>query len=77
MIKLLNIKEQTSEAGLSSLEILRWKKGAILYEDDEIVNYSLARRLKVKISDEMLELSQIAKIEVIQDKNDLTFQISI
>jgi predicted transglutaminase-like protease len=76
MMKFLNIKEQTSEADLSSLEILRWKKGAILYEDNEIVNYSLARCLKVKISGGMLELSQIVKLQVIQDKKDLTFRIS-
>jgi hypothetical protein len=74
--KLLNITEQMSEVNMRSLEILRWKKGAILYEDNEIVNYSLARLLKLKISDEMLETSQIAKLEIIPDKEDLRFRIS-
>ena len=27
-----------------------WENGAILYEDDELVNYSLARYLKMRIS---------------------------
>jgi predicted transglutaminase-like protease len=76
MMKLLNIKEQASEADLSSLIISRWKKGAILYEDNEIVNYSLSRLLKKRISDQRLELSQITKLQITQDKDDLTFRIS-
>jgi predicted transglutaminase-like protease len=77
MMKLLNIREQATEADLLSLEILRWKNGATLYEDNEIVNYSLARRLKVEIFGAILEPSQIARLGIIQDKNDLTFRISL
>lgn len=76
MTQLLNIKEETADANLSSLEIPRWKKGAVLYEDNEIVNYSLSQGLKAKIASEMVELSQITKLEIMQEKNDLTFRIS-
>jgi len=75
MMKLLNIKEQTSEADLSSLEILRWKKGATLYEDNEIVNFSLARRLETRISSELIRINQITGIEISRQKYDLTFLI--
>jgi predicted transglutaminase-like protease len=75
MAKLLNVKEQTSNANWSSLEILRWKKGGMLYEDNEIVNYSLSQLIKNEILGERLELSQITKLEVIQDKNDLIFRV--
>jgi hypothetical protein len=74
---LLKINEQTSEANLLPLEIYEWKKGAVLYEDNEIVNYSLARLLKSKILGEKLELSQIANLEVIPEGKDLKFQITL
>lgn len=77
MTKYLSIKEQNEDTEVSSIELSPWKKGAILYEDNEIVNYSLARRLKMQISEEMLELNQITKLEVIQNKDDLLFKISL
>lgn len=76
MTELLNIKEQPDDKTISLQKPIPWKNGAILYEDNEIVNYSLARRLKAEFSGEMFELSQIAKLEAIQDKNDLIFRIS-
>jgi len=78
MAKLLNIKEESSNEGnLSSLKILTWSQGSMLYEDDEIVNYSLSQLIKKNILDEMLDLSQITKLEVIQDNNDLVFWIKL
>jgi predicted transglutaminase-like protease len=71
---LLSIKIQTTEDD-SSVKIRR-KKGAILYEDDEIVTYSFAQWLKMKISDEVLDLSQITNLEIVQEKEDLVFDIS-
>lgn len=76
MKRLLGIHESAIGKKSSSLEILRWKKGAILYEDNEIVNYSLAQRLKNRISGEMLDLNQVAKLEVIKNKDDLIFRIN-
>ena len=78
MSKLLNIsKERKGDKEGSSLKLPRWKKGAILYSmNDEIVNYSLVRALKKKISAELIELNRITKLEI-QEKNDnLEFQIS-
>ena len=76
MTRLLNIKEsEDGDSEVSLLELLRWKRGAVLYEDNEIVNYSLARRLKMKISGEMLELNQATKIEIDRDKGDLIFRV--
>ena len=74
MRKLLEIKESITDEALSILEI-RWKKGSILYEDEEIVNYSLSRWLRAKISSEVLELNKITKLEVVQDKNDIIFRV--
>lgn len=76
MTKLLNINEQTVDKTISFQESITWKNGAILYEDDEIVNYSLARYLKAKISDELLEVGQVTNLEVTKNKDDLIFQIS-
>lgn len=75
MTKLLDIREQTG-VGASLLEMkILLKRGATLYEDNEMVNYSLARRLKTKISGEMLELCQVTKLEITRDRDDLTFRI--
>jgi predicted transglutaminase-like protease len=76
MTELLNINPQAyDEVRYSSVEIRR-QKGVKRYEDDEIVNYSLARWLKMKLANEILEPNQITNIEVAQDKEDLIFIIS-
>lgn len=59
------------------LKIMQWKKGAILYEDDEIVNYSLARRLKMLISREMLDVNNVINIKIDQKKDDLIFRVDL
>lgn len=72
--KLLNIKEQTDNESNLIVKI-PWRKGRIQYQDDEMVNYSLSRWLRTKISMELIDLSQITKIEVISEKEDLVFLI--
>jgi predicted transglutaminase-like protease len=74
MTKFLNAKEQTSDYAISSLEIV-WEKGAILYEDDEMVNYSLARYLKLRISSELASVDKITGIEVSLRNYDLIFRV--
>ena len=76
MAKMLDIRESTTDTKFSELKI-RWKKGAMLYEDDEIVNYSLARWLKTKVSNEMVELTHVTKLEALPDGADLVFRISL
>jgi predicted transglutaminase-like protease len=74
--KLLNIEKQTTDKAGSLLEI-PWKKGATLYEDNEMVDYSLARRLKMKIPDELVRIDQIVGIEVEVRKDDLVFSVRL
>jgi predicted transglutaminase-like protease len=73
----LSIQSSTIDAEGVSLKIMHWKKGAILYEDDEIVNYSLARRLKILISREMLDVNQVINIKIDQKKDDLIFRVDL
>ena len=71
----LGIQNTNDDNTTATLEILHWKKGAILYENDEIVNHSIARRLKTLIFTEILEPSRITDLTVVQNKDDLSFQI--
>jgi predicted transglutaminase-like protease len=73
--RLLSIKDSTDNAEEASLKIWQWKKGALLYEDDEIVNYSLAQGLKMKISSQILDLTQLTGIEISREQDDLSFQV--
>lgn len=74
MMALLNIKERVNDKAIS-VKIL-WKNGAVLYEEDEFVDYSLARWLKMKISSELIKINQITKIEISRQENDLMFLIN-
>ena len=74
MLDLLKIKEQTNGTG-DLLVTVRLKKGMSLYQDDELVNYSLSRWLQAKISSELIDMNQIAKIEVTSEKEDIIFRI--
>ena len=75
MTKLLDIREQTDvDASLLEMQI-PLKKGATLYEDNEMVNYSLARWLETKISRELIRINQISGIEVVRHDGDLMFLI--
>jgi predicted transglutaminase-like protease len=75
MMELLNIKEQTDEEAVLLRVPILWKKGVIKYEDDEMVNYSLARYLKMRISSELMRINQIVGIELERQKDDLMFLI--
>jgi predicted transglutaminase-like protease len=79
MTELLNIKEQSDDKTISSQKPIpiRWKNGAILYEENEMTDYSLARYLETKISSEIVKMNQITKIEISREKNDLMFQIHV
>ena len=77
MTELLDLKIQSDGKTPSSQNIIpiSWKKGVILYEENEMTDYSLARYLRMKISNELLETRQITGIEVTRQENDLTFLI--
>lgn len=70
--KLLNIKELIDDKELLSLKII-WKNGAIKYQNEELVNYSLRRLLETRISNELVQVNQITKLELTRNKNDLIF----
>jgi len=74
---LLSIQNPINDLKKGSLKILEWKKGATLYEDDEIVNYSLAQRLKTILSKEMIDINHVANITMDKKKDDLIFQIKL
>jgi predicted transglutaminase-like protease len=71
--RLLNIQRLKVRSEKSPILILHWKKGAVLYEDDEIVNYSIAQRLKKMLSNGKLDVNQLANIRIDLDKDDLIF----
>jgi predicted transglutaminase-like protease len=73
--RLLSIQRSKDNSNKNPLEIWHWKNGAILYKDDEIVNYSIAQRLKKIISNEILDINRVAKLRIDLNKNDLIFQI--
>lgn len=77
MTELLNVKEQPDDKTISLQKSvpIPWKNGAILYEENEMVDYSLARYLETKISSELIRINQITRIEISRQKDDLTFLI--
>jgi predicted transglutaminase-like protease len=74
--RFLNLKEQTGTDSNFNVKV-KLRKGAMLYQDDEMVNYSLARWLRAKITMELIDLNPITKIEVINEKDDLLFLIHL
>jgi len=75
--KLLSIQSLPDDSRKDSLKILEWKNGAILYEDDEIVNYSLAQRVKTMLSRETLDIDHVASVTIDRKKDYLIFQVKI
>jgi len=73
----LSIQSPKKDTQVASMKILHWKKGAVLYEDDEIVNYSLARRLETLLSDEKLDTNQVKNIKIEKKNEDLIFRVDI
>lgn len=78
MTELLNIEEQPDDKPISLQKPMpiTLRKGAILYEENKMIDYSLARYLKTKILSELIRINQITRIEVSRQKDDLTFLIS-
>lgn len=74
MTDLLGIGKKPNDESTRVVNI-PWYKGSIMYEDDELVNYSLARRLKMKILNELVEMSQVIGIEVNRQDDDLIFVV--
>ena len=77
--KLLNIKNNIGmeQSDTTTIDLPRWTKGADLYEmSDEVVTYSLVRSLKRKISNQVIDLSQITNVDAKRDEPHLIFQIS-
>jgi len=74
---LLGIRKSADDSKNVLLKVYKWKKGAILYEDDEIINYSLVRRLKQRISNEIIDINRVVNVKVHQNKDDLIFWISL
>ncbi|MCW4038525.1 MAG: hypothetical protein NWF13_07310 [Candidatus Bathyarchaeota archaeon] len=73
MARLLNVKgKQTDDR---TLEIC-WKNGFMLYEDDEIVNYSLARAIRMKATDKVVNTNTINEIQIEHKDNDLIFLLN-
>ena len=76
VIKLLNIKERNDDNKTQLTLKILWKKGVTQYEDNELVNYSLLRLLETKISNELVQVNQIVKLELTRDIEDLIFLFS-
>lgn len=71
----LLIRKQPDVKTISLQIQIPWKNGAILYEENEMVDFSLARHLETKISSELVRINQIARIEISRHKDDLTFLV--
>lgn len=69
----LNMKKITEEHKAVPLKSIKWKKGARLYKDNEIVNYSLERMLKIE-SSKTIDINKIGQFKIEQnEKDDLFF----
>lgn len=79
MTELLNIGEQSHDRAIPHQKTIPipWKNGVILYEENEMTDYSLARFLTMKISGELIRVNQITRVETSLDENDLIFQIHV
>lgn len=72
--KVLKLSQVTNKR-TSDFQILL-KNCAIIYEDDEIVKYSLVRAIRNKIVNEFCgNLNKISKIEMVKKKNDLILKV--
>lgn len=75
MTEFMNINEQQDDKIDPLQKSILWKNGVILYEENEMVDYSLARWLEMRISKELIRKEQITKIEITRQKYDLAFLI--
>ena len=77
MSRRLGIHNLIAKASNSlTITVFQWKKGAILYENDVIVNSSLENRLRAILS-ETVDTNRIANLKIGQKKKDLIFQIEL
>ena len=77
MKRRLSIQSSADNSRKGSWTALHWKNGAVLYDDDEIVNHSLARRLKMMITNQMIDMNRITNLEIEQKKNDLILRVKL
>jgi predicted transglutaminase-like protease len=75
--RLLNVQRSMEDVKGNSIKLLQWKKGVFLYDDEELVNYSLSQRLKTVISKEMIDVSNVKHLVVDRKKNDLIFRVEL
>jgi predicted transglutaminase-like protease len=73
----LSIGRSMNDTKGDSIKLFQWKKGVILYDDDELVNYSLTQRLRNVITNEMIDVKKITKLSVEKKKNDLIFTVEL
>lgn len=74
MMESLNINPKEQE-GSNPVVRVRWRKGMILYQDENLVNSSLTRWLQARMSMELIKTSNISRIEAISEKDDILFLI--
>ena len=75
--KLIGIDQVNQDEGIFVKIPLSFKLGKC-YEDDEIIIYSMARAIKLKLENELCtNVDRIARVEVIQDGDDLLVKVSI
>lgn len=76
MIDLLKINNQDyNTTALRQVEI-PWKNGVKMYENDEFVNYSLARFIKMKAINELVPLEKVRKFSINIDEPDIIFNLA-
>ena len=65
----------SSSSNAKPINVIKWRKGALLYSmNDEIVNYSLAHRIKYEVTNDLLDFEKI-RIEIQENGKDLEFLI--
>ena len=69
----LGIQSPRDNSSTTPIQLLEFEKGKKLYEDDEVVNYSIARRLEAIMLRERLKTSQIAHLKIKEEKDDFIF----
>jgi len=76
MSKLLGVPFGWENSSSSQIEISKWRKGIKMYlAGDEIVNYSLARAIKKKMSNELIDFYKAKRVCIKRDKDDLVLSV--
>jgi predicted transglutaminase-like protease len=79
MMELMNIERQPDDETISLLEpmLIRWKNGVTLYKENEMTDYSLARYLEMRISNEFVKKERITMIEANRNNDDIIFTVHV